>query len=465
MTIALDNITVFKISSVLFLLMSAVSWLMLGRPKRGAQLLWCIGGVLVGLSSGLVSVRGQVDDFWGYVVAQTLYLASFLLLTQSLRTDMHRAWSWQAVLVVLLGYAAVIFWVFPDKQSQELAVFVRLVNCAGLMSLTTTAVSLARLEHSRNAWFMATGYALMTASMALATLATLLGQATLVAMNQGLSNHILSWGSLLAMLSSYLGYMGLVLERSLRENMALEQAQWQARQWRERSQALTLRDRQHALDMLANSLGHTIVQPLTATLLHVQMTRRLVRSGGAEGDIVQEMLFQAEHGIRRAASKIEGIRSFLRPASSATQMVSLQSVVQDAQNLLSQEMLYRRVDFRVSVPGQELRVLSQALPLTQALVQLLRNAMQVLHNSSRKTIAVSLHRSDSLAWLDVVDSGPGFSEEMLVRSHGGSLPVVDQLGGLGLYMTQGVLAQCGGHLELSNLDAGGAQARIVLPLV
>ena len=464
MNIALDNLTVFKASGILFVLMSGVTWLMLGRPRRGPQLVWSLGGVLVGWSALLVGMRGQLDNFWGYVVAQTMYLASFVLLAQSLRMDMQRAWRWRWVLAVLLSYAAVNHWAFPDKHSQVLALLVRLVNSAGLLTLTMTAVSLARLERSRNAWFMVVGYAVMTTSMLLATLGTVLGRAPLHSMSQGLFNHILTWGSLLAMLSSYLGYLGLVLERSLRENMALQQAQWQAQQWRERGQALALRDRQHALDMLANSLGHTIVQPLTATQLNVQMTRRMVQSESVDAAMVTQMLDQAEAGIRRSAEMVERIRNFLRPASADTEVVLLQSVVQNAQSLLSEEMVYRRVDFQVVLPTQALQVMSQALPLTQALVQLLRNAMQAVQASPRKSISLSWGRDDSHAWIDVTDSGPGFSEEMLARSHGGNLPVVDQLGGLGLYLTQGVLAQCGGRLVLGNTPSGGAQARMVLPL-
>lgn len=463
MNIVVDNITVFKVSGLLFVLMSGVTWLMLGRPRRGPQLVWCLGGVLVGCSALLISIRGQVDHFWGYVVAQTCYLASFVLLAQSLRMDMQRAWRWRWVLAVLLSYAAVNQWVFPDKQSQGLAIWVRLVNSAGLLTLTVTAVALARLERSRNAWFMAVGYAVMTTSMLLATLGTVQGRATLHSMNQGLFNHILSWGSLLAMLSSYLGYLGLVLERALRENMAQQQAQWQALQWRERGQALALRDRQHALDMLANSLGHTIVQPLTATQLHVQMTRRMLQSGSVDVPLVKQMLDQAEAGIRRSTEMVERIRNFLRPASTEAQKVVLQSVVHNAQSLLSQEMMYRRVDFRVTLPTQDLEVVSQTLSLTQALVQLLRNAMQAVQGSPRKSITVTMAWDDNQAWVDVTDSGPGFSDEMLARSHGGTLPVVDQLGGLGLYLAQSVLAPYGGYLALSNVPGGGAQARMVLP--
>ena len=463
MNIAVDNITVFKVSAILFVLMSSVTWWMLGRPRRGAQLVWSLGGVLVGVSAWLISMRGQVDDFFGYVVAQTLYLASFVMLTQSLRMDMQRAWRWLWVMCLLLAYAAVIHLFFPDKHSQGLAVLVRLVNCAGLLTLTLTAVALARRERSRNVWFMAAGYAVMTTCMVLAATATVLGHATLHTMNQSAFNHVLSWGSLLAMLSSFLGYLGLVLERSLRENMAQQQAQWQAQQWRERGQALALRDRQHALDMLANSLGHTIVQPLTATQLHVQMTRRMLQSGSVDVPLVKQMLEQAEAGIRRSAEMVERIRQFLRPASAEAQKVVLQSVVHNAQSLLSQEMMYRRVDFRVTLPTQDLEVVSQTLSLTQALVQLLRNAMQAVQSSPHRSITVTMAWDDNQAWVDVIDSGPGFSEQMLARSHGGTLPVVDQLGGLGLYLAQSVLAPYGGYLALSNVSGGGAQARMVLP--
>lgn len=465
MNIQIDNISVFRVSACLFILMSGVTWLMLGRPRKGAPLVWSLGGGLVGVAATLLSLRGQLSDNWGYVAPQTLYLASFLLLAQSLRMDLKRPWRWHRLLAVLTVYAAILVWVFPDKRSQDMALFVRVVNLAGLAILTQTTVALARQERSRKVWFMTVGYAIMTTSMALAVVGTAMGRATLHNMNQGLFNQLLSWASLLSMLSSYLGYLGLVLERSLRENMALHQAQWQEQQWRERSHELSLRDRQHALEMLANSLGHSIVQPLTATQLHVQMTRRLLLTGSADPAMVTQMLDQAQEGIHRAVAMVERIRTFLRPANTQAQAVVLQSVVRQAQSLLHQEMKYRHVEFQVALPEPGLHVMADELTLTQALVQLLRNAMQAIQTSDSKTISVCVARNDSEGWIEVVDSGPGFSPEMLSRSGGGRQTVVDEFGGLGLYMTQELLGQWGGRLVLSNTPSSGAMACMVLPLV
>lgn len=464
MSPALDNGTVFTVSAYLFLTMTVITWLMLGRPRRGPTMVWSLGGLLVGGSVWLISQRGYLGPLWSFELAQTLYLASFLVLAQSLRMDLQRPWPWGWLVVVVLAYGAVITWGFADKRSQNLAIVVRVVNSVGLWTLTATAFQLARQERSRNAWFMTAGYALMASGMLLATVGTVRGQASLQALGASIFAHILGWVSILTLMLSYLGYLGLVLERSLRENVELRQAQWQAQQWRERGQALALQDRQHTLDVLANSLGHAIVQPLTATLLQVQMVRRLLQSGALDVTTVAPMLEQVMEGIRRSSDQVERIRKFLRPQAPHQQTVLLQAVVQDAHSLLSQEMMYQRVDFQVSVPESALLVTAQALPLTQALVQVLRNAMHAVQARPHKAIGLSLRQAGSEAWLEVNDSGPGFPLPMLTRSHGGDLPVVDQLGGLGLYMTQAVLAECGGRLELSNPKAGGAQVRMVLPL-
>lgn len=464
MSPTLDNGTVFTVSAYLFLIMTVITWLMLGRPRRGPTLVWSLGGLLVGASVWLISQRGYLSSLWSFELAQTLYLASFLVLAQSLRMDLQRPWRWGWVLLVVLAYGAVITWGFPDKRSQNLAILVRVVNSVGLLTLTATAFMLARHERSRNAWFMTAGYALMASGMLLATMGTIQGQASLQALGASIFAHILGWVSILTLMLTYLGYLGLVLERSLRENVELRQAQWQDQQWRERGQLLSLQDRQHALDVLANSLGHAIVQPLTATLLQVQMVRRLLQADVLEAATVTTMLEQMILGIRRSSNKVERIRKFLRPDAPSKQSVLLQAVVQDAHSLMSQEMMYRRVSFEVTVPENDVLVTAQAVPLTQALVQVLRNAIRAVQECPHKAIGLSLRQAGAEAWLEVIDSGPGLPLPILTRSNGGEWPVVDQLGGLGLYMTQAVLAEFGGRLELSNPKAGGALVRLVVPL-
>ena len=363
MNMVLDTTTLFRVSALLALMLASITWMLLGRPRRGASLVWCFGGWLVGLSVGLISLRGFIPEFWSYSLAQTVYLASLLVLAQSLRMDMQRPWPWPWLMAVLLVYGVVIALGFDDKRSQGLAVLVRLANCAALLALTTSAFMLARLERSRNAWFITLGCGLLTVCMVLVTVATMQGQANLHTMRESVFNQMLGGLSLLTLLMTHTGYLGRALEHSLRRNAVLQQAQWQAQQRRERSQALALLDRQRTLSVLANSLGHAIVQPLTATLLQVQMVRRLLQSGALDAATVAPMLDQVMEGIRRSSDQVERIRKFLRPQAPHQQTVLLQAVVQDAHSLLSQEMMYQRVDFQVSVPESALLVTAQPSPV------------------------------------------------------------------------------------------------------
>lgn len=465
MTAWLDVETIYRVGAFVLCVMSLIAWLVLRCPRGNAAMVWCIGGALVGLGMGLISLRGSVHAFWGYGVAQTSLLAAFLLLAQALRMDMHRPWRWRSIAGVLVLYAAVIGLGFEDMHSWALAVLVRWVNTAGLWLLTFNAVSLARQERSRNVWFMVAGYALTATGMLVAAVATTLGQASLHAMQQTVFGHILGLNALLSALMYYMGYLGLTLERSLRINAALKQAQWQEQQWRERRTAVTLLDRQHALGVLADSLGHSIVQPLTAAQLNVQLVRRMLQAGQTEAVLVRQTLAQVVDGLRRSAELVARIRDFLKASPAQAAPVQLNTVVHDAVSLLRQEMMFRHVHFQVTVPDTAVHVMAEALPLTQALVQVLRNAMRAVQDSSRPTVTLTLWTSACEACIDVRDSGSGFPEQMLNKVGSGAQPQVESSGQLGLYMVQGLLGQFQGRLSLENDPAGGARVRLILPLM
>lgn len=464
MTDWLDIETTYRVAAFLFVVMSLVTWLVMRCPWGNAAMVWCTGGSLVGAGMWLISLRGDIHEFWSYGIAQTSLLAAFLVLAQALRMDMGKPWRWRSLVLLLLLYVTVIVFGFEDKHSHVLAVIVRSVNTAGLLALTMCVVMLARQERSWNTGFMVAGYVLITVGMLVAAVATALGRANLHAMQDTVFGHLLGLMSLLTVLMSYMGYLGLMLERSQRVNTALRQAQWQAQQWRERRAALTTLDRQHALSVLADSLGHAIVQPLTAAQLHVQLARRMLQSDRMDAGSMKLALAQVLDGLRRSAELVARIRNFLKAAPAQTAIVRLNTVVHDAVSLLRQEMMYRHIEFIVTVRDPSAQVLAEALPLTQALVQVLRNAMQAVQGRQRPVIALSLQTSASEAWVEVFDSGPGFPESMLARVGSGAQPQVEPSGQLGLYMVQGILSQFQGRLSLENDLSGGARVRLILPL-
>ena len=467
MTELLDLATSYRVSALLFLLMSITTWLVLWRSRTAALRVWCLAGVAAFASIWLITLRGAIHDHWTYTLTQPLLFASYLLYAQALRMDMARGWSWRALAVVVLFYAWILWLGFEHRQSWSMGVVVRLANSASLLALTWSALSLARHERSRNSYFLVFGFALFTLGMLVNAVLTWLGHARLYAMQQSVMSHVLGGLSLLTMLMVYVGYLGLALERTQRLNKEWRQSQWQAQQWREQAQALILLDRQRTLAVLANSLGHGIVQPLTATRLNVQLAERMAPLASASGqtEVVDALLQQTMDGLQRSAVMVERIRGFLRPVPSSPATLTLQSVLQDAHDLLRQELMQRGIALRMRTPTQPVRVQAEALPLTQALVQVMRNAMDAVHGQPQKQITLDLSFASQKACIEVTDSGPGLPPTLLAQASVGAQPVVDRLNGLGLYMTQGILSQFSGQLQLDNLPGAGACVRLILPLV
>ena len=463
----LDLATSYRINALLYLLMSLTTWLVLGRPTLWPVRVWCAAGVLAGVSVWLITLRGAIDDVWTYLVAQPMLLASYRTYAQSMRMDLARPWPWRALAAVVLAYGLVLVIGFEHRQTPAMAVLVRVCNSAALLALTLSALALVRHERSRNAVFMVAGFGLFTLAMLVNAVLTWWGQAVLHAMQQWTISHVMGLVSLLTILMAYMGYLGLALDRARVANLPLRQAQWQAQQWRAQAQALTLLDRQRTLAVLANSLGHDILQPLTAARLNVQLSRRMVASTGAEPSAVRQVLAQTVEGLRQSADRVGRIRNFLQPRPQAHERLLLQAVVEDVHKLLRQELMYRRIDLQLVLPAQDVVVQAQALPMTQALLQVLRNAMQAVQGqpTAQSRIRVTLQASASEACIEVSDSGPGLPEHLRAQPLADTQPSVNGLGGLGLYMTRSILQTFDGDLALgTDPVGGGACVRLVLPL-
>ncbi len=462
----LDLATTFRVSGLFYLLMSLTTWLVLRRQDTWSLRIWCLAGSMTGVSVWLISLRGVVSDIWTYPVAQPLLLASYLLFAQSLRMSTGRAWPLKAMLWVLLLYVGIMAYGFDHRLHWGMSVLVRCTNSVALLVLTLIALDLARHERSRNAYFIVTGFALFTVSMLVNAIFTWLGRSSINALQLGWINHVMGVMSMVTLMLTYMGYLGLALERAQAENLKLQQAQWQANQWRQQVQALTQLDRQRTLSVLANSLGHGIIQPLSASRLHVELTAKMVSSGTAHvGNAdVSALLSQSIEGLQRSANMVQRIRDFLRPVPRESVFLTLQTLLQDAHDLLRQELMYRGVELSMHMPARPVHVLAEALPMMQAVVQVLRNAMKAVEAQAQRKITVTLSLTAQQACIEVIDSGPGLPVQILEQNQASMQPVVDWAGELGLYMTRGILAQSGGRLLLANLPDKGARIQLHLPL-
>lgn len=107
--------------------------------------------------------------------------------------------------------------------------------------------------------------------------------------------------------------------------------------------------------------------------------------------------------------------------------------------------------------------MGDALQLSQAVIQVVRNAMEAVQNRPQRHVRVLLTRSTQDVQLQVSDTGPGLPTALRqLRMHAsGSWP--QSLQGIGLFVVHSILLRHRGRLELDNLVTGGACVTLVLP--
>ena len=97
--------------------------------------------------------------------------------------------------------------------------------------------------------------------------------------------------------------------------------------------------------------------------------------------------------------------------------------------------------------------------LEQALLNLLNNAA----NATAKPLTIGLGWDARFISIDIRDEGPGFPPSVLQQGGQQSFPAHAKGSGVGLMLTRSAIQQLGGRLTLSNLENGGALARLELP--
>ncbi|MBY0548342.1 MAG: PAS domain-containing sensor histidine kinase [Candidatus Obscuribacterales bacterium] len=150
------------------------------------------------------------------------------------------------------------------------------------------------------------------------------------------------------------------------------------------------------------------------------------------------------------------------------QMVDLVEVTNNVVELNQLGAAERSIRINVSVDEVVVRVESIAAVLHQVFHNLLQNAIEV--SSDGQEVDISLGVRDGLATCEIVDHGPGMTEEQVehlfdparVASH---QPMTTNSTGFGLYLSGILLAELGGKVSCSSEVGKGTVMKAALPAV
>ncbi len=169
-------------------------------------------------------------------------------------------------------------------------------------------------------------------------------------------------------------------------------------------------------------------------------------------------------GAQRTADIVHGLKRFSAMDSEERKPVHLPEVIERAIHWV-QKGLSAPVDVQWDT-GEPLTVMGSAGQLQQVMMNLLQNGFDAVSHLDAPLIRVSLARVDGMARVTLRDNGPGIPPEHLLRIFDPFFTTkpVGKGTGLGLSISYGIVEQHGGRLGAHNVDGGGAEFVLELPL-
>lgn len=192
------------------------------------------------------------------------------------------------------------------------------------------------------------------------------------------------------------------------------------------------------------------------------------------GDILKELpaedphrtsLRDAQDALETMARRSEGLLHFVQNHRRLTkrmvasvEIVAVRRVFARLQRLLAEELALRHIDLVMTVVPETLEVAVDVELLDQALINLVRNAMEAMRNETGGRIILSaVMETGGHPVIAVTDNGPGIAADLRDKVFVPFFTTKRQGSGIGLTLVRQIATVHGATVSVSDADGGGAK--------
>ncbi len=220
-----------------------------------------------------------------------------------------------------------------------------------------------------------------------------------------------------------------------------------------------------ALGEMASTLAHEINQPLTAITNYLKGCSRLLEHvEGKTTVVLREALDKAADQALRAGHIIRRLREFVARGESDRRAEGLPKLIEDASTLalLGAKENAIAVTFRLD-PRADM-VLADRIQIQQVLVNLIRNAIEVLIEAAerRELEIATVANDDGTMEISISDTGAGLAPEVAAHLFQPFITTKPRGMGLGLSICRTIVESHGGRIWVDPRPGGGTIFRFTL---
>ena len=213
-----------------------------------------------------------------------------------------------------------------------------------------------------------------------------------------------------------------------------------------------------AVGRLAASIAHEVNNPLEA----IKNALYLMQAGG-EGDKNSRFLEIARKETERVSHIIRQMLGFARRPGEVD-WVDVNQLLEETLVLLEKKMRHLRIRITKSFDESLPRIRARADQLRQVFLNLIINAQQAIEGDGEIVISTSRYEQalQPSIMIQLTDTGVGIAEDDQARIFDPFFSTGKKGTGLGLWVTQDIVRQHGGRIEVSSEIGRGTVFSIVL---
>src|SRR5690606_6416701 len=156
------------------------------------------------------------------------------------------------------------------------------------------------------------------------------------------------------------------------------------------------------------------------------------------------------------ADFILAFKQLSQPQQPQLEHTNLVTIIHNCLALQRDAIAQQAVQLDTQLPAQAMLWLDETL-MEQVLINLLQNALQAMQHSAQQQLSVILQRNAQQQWqLDIIDSGPGISEQVAQQMFIPFFTTKTTGSGIGLSLSRALLQVQDAQLEYVRGEAPGS---------
>ncbi len=216
--------------------------------------------------------------------------------------------------------------------------------------------------------------------------------------------------------------------------------------------------------ILASGLAHEIRNPLNSIKINVQLLQEDIEDAIEDEELkkdFRETISSITYEIGRLNELMTNFLTYARPTQLQKEVFDLTDFLNEMVNFMKVEAEAKGIKVEYNFPKEKMLFDGDRQKLRQSLMNILKNAIQILSEGGR--VKVSLKNMRDLYLIEIEDNGPGMTEEFLnqifvafsSQRKGGT--------GLGLSITKKFIDAHGGGIKVESKVGEGTKFTIILP--